>query len=99
MDNLVRAFARGMLQRLATKEKPPPSTVLPAPSTDAMVVETDPVTQADVVLPPVSDTRDEKTASSYLPPELVIPPERSVVLQHIELLLGLAVKVQDFLDQ
>lgn len=37
--------------------------------------------------------------SSYLPPDLVLPASKAVVLQHIELLLGLAVKLPEFLDQ
>lgn len=39
------------------------------------------------------------SVSSYLPTDLVLPASKAVVLQHIELLLGLAVKLPEFLDQ
>lgn len=97
MDGMVRIFAKGMLQRLATIEKKEPTPPPPVTEgSDGMLVDT---VDGLHVTSPVSDVRDEKTVSSYLEPELAMPPERGVVLQHIELLLGLAVKVPDFLEE
>lgn len=93
MDSMVRKFASGMLRRLATKP------ILPraddAIESDAMVVDQEATLPEDEV----DEAPQEMAYSSYLPPELVIPAEKSVVLQHIELLLGLAVKSHEFLKQ
>ncbi|KIO25859.1 hypothetical protein M407DRAFT_24815 [Tulasnella calospora MUT 4182] len=93
MDGMVRTFASGMLRRLATKPKLPNADG--AIESDAMVVDQETITSEDEV----DEAPQDMAYSSYLPPELVIPAEKSVVLQHIELLLGLAVKSQGFLKQ
>ncbi|KAG9047536.1 hypothetical protein FS837_002060 [Tulasnella sp. UAMH 9824] len=93
MDGLVRKFASGMLRRLATKPKLPNAES--AVESDAMAVDQETITSDDEV----EEAPQDMAYSSYLPPELVIPAEKSVVLQHIELLLGLAVKSHEFLKQ
>lgn len=70
MNQVIRAYAGGMLQRLATSRAVSGS-----------------------------EHQDPISSSSYLPKELIIPASKSVVLQHVELLLGLAVKLPEFLDQ
>ncbi|KAG8889606.1 hypothetical protein FRB98_003668 [Tulasnella sp. 332] len=52
-----------------------------------------PATDADEAV------HEPESVSSYLPPELVLPASKAVILQHVELLLGLAVKLPEFLDQ
>lgn len=93
MDGMVRKFASGMLRRLATKPKLPEAEG--AAESDAMAVDQETITSEDEV----EEAPQDMAYSSYLPPELVIPAEKSVVLQHIELLLGLAVKSHEFLKQ
>ncbi|KAG8942711.1 hypothetical protein FRC04_003541 [Tulasnella sp. 424] len=93
MDGMVRKFASGMLRRLATKPKLPSADA--AIESDAMAVDQEATLSED----DDDEAPQEMAYSSYLPPELVIPAEKSVVLQHIELLLGLAVKSHEFLKQ
>ncbi|KAG8920094.1 hypothetical protein FRC01_000934 [Tulasnella sp. 417] len=93
MDGMVRMFASGMLRRLATKPKL--SSADTANDPDGMAVDQETITSEDEV----DEAPQDMAYSSYLPPELVIPAEKSVVLQHIELLLGLAVKSHEFLKQ
>ncbi|KAG8985920.1 hypothetical protein FRB90_004362 [Tulasnella sp. 427] len=91
MDGMVREFASGMLRRLATKPQIPEAAS--TEESDAMAVDQE-IAQPEGEL---EETPQQMAYSSYLPPELVIPAEKSVVLQHVELLLGLAVKSHEFL--
>ncbi|KAG9035999.1 hypothetical protein FRB95_009999 [Tulasnella sp. JGI-2019a] len=54
-----------------------------------------PATATDVA----DEVRETVSVSSYLPADLDLPASKAVVLQHVELLLGLAVKLPEFLDQ
>jgi symplekin len=40
-----------------------------------------------------------KACSSYLPETIALPAEKPQILQHVELLFALSVKVPDFLDE
>ncbi len=91
MDHLVRMFARGMLRRLATKPEPP--------VVDTEMADADAEGSEEQSSLHKEEETEEPSISSYLPDELVLPAEKPVILQHIELLLGLAVKAPEFLNQ
>jgi len=44
-------------------------------------------------------TQDDLVQTPYLPERIELPAQKQQVLQHVELLFALSVKVPDFLDQ
>ncbi|KAG8927139.1 hypothetical protein FRC02_008439 [Tulasnella sp. 418] len=71
-----------------------------APTEDVDIQMTDVTIQPAITNtpPPLVPLSSDVGFSSYLSDELEFPVEKTVVLQHIELLLALSVKVPDFLD-
>ncbi|EJD43771.1 hypothetical protein AURDEDRAFT_65903 [Auricularia subglabra TFB-10046 SS5] len=86
MSRLVQRFALQMLRRLQTIPAPPK----PPPSTE----EED----EDGQLPQEQLGDEEVHVPAYLPATLEMPVDRAVVLQHVELVFALCVKVPDFLE-
>jgi hypothetical protein len=88
MDALIREFALKLLRRLQS----------PGPSPDPMDV--------DAVVPSTEDNMEDGqlptealVKTPYLSEALKLPAERGQVLQHLELMFALTVKVPEFLDE
>jgi symplekin len=87
MDSIIRDFASKLLRRLET----------PRPSPEKMDVDTGAtgeVNMEDGQLPTETTIK-----TPYLPDTLRLPVEKSQVLQHVELMFALTVKVPEFLDE
>jgi hypothetical protein len=88
MDNLIREFALKLLRRLQS----------PGPNSEKMDV--------DVVVSGVDENMEDGqlptealAKTPYLSDALQLPAERGQVLQHLELMFALTVKVPEFLDE
>lgn len=88
MDNLIREFALKLLRRLQS----------PGPSSEKMDVDT--------VAPGGEENMEDGqlptealAKTPYLSDALQLPAERGQVLQHLELMFALTVKVPEFLDE
>lgn len=88
MDNLIREFALKLLRRLQS----------PGPSSEKMDV--------DAVTPGVEEKMEDGqlptealAKTPYLSDALQLPADRGQVLQHLELMFALTVKVPEFLDE
>lgn len=108
MDKLVQKFATRLLRRLETRtvftgtSKPMANGT--AVSDTSLEVQTE-----KGILPPSSsfledgETPDpelnESVTTPYLPGELFVPADPGQVLQHVQLLFALSVKVPDLLDE
>ncbi|KAG5652625.1 hypothetical protein H0H81_004354 [Sphagnurus paluster] len=111
MDGMVREFALQMLRKLQLQ----PARAKPKPEGDAMRVDEEDgnVTmdqgseekasnsqnggdddEEDGQLPP-----EDLVQTPYLPEHIELPARKSQVLQHVELLFALSVKVPEFLDE
>ena len=107
MDRIVREFATQMLRKLQLR----PSESRKQPVKDATtngnatVVESDNGVSGqgdqevghdmeDGQLPP-----EDLVHTPYLPERIELPAKKAQVLQHVELLFALSVKVSDFLDE
>jgi symplekin len=88
MDGIVRDFALQMLRRLQSRPTPE------AKPTDMEVNDNHDENMEDGQLPP-----EDIAHTPYLAEELELPATRSQVLQHLELMFALTVKVPDFLDE
>jgi symplekin len=88
MDGMVREFALQILRRLQKR-----------PTTDGKPVDvplngdTD-ENMEDGQLPP-----EDLVQTPYLPEHIELPAQQAHVLQHVELLFALSVKVPEFLDE
>ena len=87
MDSMIRDFALQILRRL---QKRPPKG---AKSTTANGSEED-QNMEDGQIPP-----EELIQTPYLSEEIDLPVVKSLVLQHVELLFALSVKIPEFLDE
>lgn len=87
MGDMVRRFALQMLRRLRRRKSVEESKKEAAEGEGKSDDE-------DGELP-----QDELVRTEYLPEELAIPAIPSQIVQHVELLLALCVKVPDFLDE
>ncbi|ETW78990.1 hypothetical protein HETIRDRAFT_460016 [Heterobasidion irregulare TC 32-1] len=88
MDGMIREFALQLLRRLQSKpkaEKPHGEDVQMNEHEDNI---------EDGQLPP-----DDILQTPYLPEQLELPAQKAQVLQHLELLFALSVKVSDFLEE
>jgi len=88
MGSLIREFALKLLRRLQT----------PGPNSEQMDV--------DFATPGAEDNREDGqlptealAKTPYLTETLQLPAERGQVLQHLELMFALTVKVPEFLDE
>jgi symplekin len=89
MDGMIRHFALQMLRKLQlkpTSDQGPMDVRLDGDDQDENM--------EDGQLPP-----EEVLQTPYLPDRIEVPAERSHVLQHVELLFALSVKVPEFLDE
>lgn len=89
MDEITQMFALQMLGRLETR-KPGRQRLKDEMDTDGIKDED---AKDEIIIP------DEATRTPYLPEHLEFPVPKSVVLQHVELLFVLSMKVPDFLDK
>jgi len=99
MDAITREYALRLLQRLETKPRTTPPKVEPDGDTEmtkAEVYEVESVPTEHVV---GSKLEGDPVTSAYLPGAVELPMSKSLVLQHVELLLALSVKVPEFLDE
>jgi symplekin len=88
MDGMIREFALQMLRRL---QKRPPSY---AKATDVQANGDCDENMEDGQLPP-----EDLVSTPYLSEQIELPAQNSHVLQHVELLFALSVKVPEFLDE
>ncbi|OJA10681.1 hypothetical protein AZE42_01046 [Rhizopogon vesiculosus] len=89
MDSMIRDFALQILRRL---QKRPPKEEAPKVA-DGRAGSGD-ENMEDGQLPP-----EDLLQTPYLPEEIELPAEKSHVLQHVELLFALSVKVPEFLNE
>ncbi|KAJ7733250.1 Symplekin tight junction protein C terminal-domain-containing protein [Mycena maculata] len=91
MDGMVREFALQMLRKLQLQVDA--KAVKPNGSEDTSTKEED-ENMEDGQLPP-----EDLVQTPYLPERIELPAQQSHVLQHVELLFALCVKVPEFLDE
>ncbi|KAL4063109.1 Symplekin tight junction protein C terminal-domain-containing protein [Scleroderma yunnanense] len=90
LDSMIRDFALRILRRL--QKRPPQES---GKSTNGQTNgETEDDSMEDGQLPP-----EELIQTPYLLYEIQLPAEKSHVLQHVELLFALSVKIPEFLDE
>ena len=108
MDALVQEFARQLLRKLqlrTTETHPQKDSEMDiSPDKNESVNVSQP--KEDSGVPKVEDRIVEDNQSSedlvhtpYLPERIEIPAKKDQVLQHVELLFALSVKVPEFLDE
>ncbi|KAF9499581.1 hypothetical protein BDN71DRAFT_1441725 [Pleurotus eryngii] len=85
MDTMIREFALQMLRRLQLQPSKPVETTKSADGDEKM---------EDGQLP-----LEDLIQTPFLPEKVELPAEKSQILQHVELLFALSVKVPDFLDE
>lgn len=85
MDTMIREFALQMLRRLQLQPSKPAETTKWADGDEKM---------EDGQLP-----LEDLVQTPFLPEKVELPAEKSQILQHVELLFALSVKVPDFLDE
>ncbi|KAF4593096.1 hypothetical protein EYR38_008806 [Pleurotus pulmonarius] len=85
MDTMIREFALQMLRRLQLQPPKPAETTKPVDGDEKM---------EDGQLP-----LEDLIQTPFLPEKVELPAEKSQILQHVELLFALSVKVPDFLDE
>lgn len=88
MDGIIRDFALQILRRL---QKRPTSDEKPA---DVPMNGDIDENMEDGQLPP-----EDLVQTPYLPEHIELPAQKAHVLQHVELLFALSVKVPEFLDE
>jgi symplekin len=88
MDGMIREFALQMLRRLHKH---------PAGSAKATGAPTN--GDADENMEDGQLPSEDLISTPYLPDEIELPAQHSQVLQHVELLFALSVKVPEFLDE
>ncbi|KAF8552401.1 hypothetical protein OG21DRAFT_1486223 [Imleria badia] len=87
MDSMIRDFALQILRRLQQRPPKGAKTVTPNGGEEDENME-------DGQLP-----SEELIQTPYLSEEIDLPVEKSLVLQHVELLFALSVKIPEFLDE
>jgi len=115
MDAVIRDFALQMLRKLqlrsSTVARPPPAqadvTMTNGDSYEGdhkMVEELEPE-KSEIPKEPRGEGEDRQLSQEdlahtpYLPERIELPAKKAQVLQHVELLFALSVKVPEFLDQ
>ncbi|KAG9312974.1 Symplekin tight junction protein C terminal-domain-containing protein [Chiua virens] len=86
MDSMIRDFALQILRRLQQRPPKGPKTITNGSEDDENM--------EDGQLP-----TEELIQTPYLFEEIDLPADKSLVLQHVELLFALSVKVPEFLDE
>ncbi|KAJ7115848.1 Symplekin tight junction protein C terminal-domain-containing protein [Mycena epipterygia] len=92
MDGMVREFALQMLRKLQSQADV--KVAKPNGSDDAAAGNGEDENMEDGQLPP-----EDLVQTPYLPERIELPAQQSHVLQHVELLFALSVKVPEFLDE
>jgi len=87
MDSMIRDFALQILRRLQKRSSKGAKAVTANGGEDDENME-------DGQLP-----SEELIQTPYLSEEIDLPAEKSLVLQHVELLFALSVKIPEFLDE
>jgi len=87
MDGMVRDFALQLLRRLQSRPKKSQQDVQVNGDLHDEHME-------DGQLP-----SEETLQTPYLPEELELPAQKPQILQHLELLFSLSVKIPEFLDE
>jgi symplekin len=85
MDGLVRNFSLRLLRRLQKRTTPDTKPGQTEATEDGM---------EDGQLP-----QDEMLQTMYLPEEVTLPADKAQVLQHVELMFALSVRIPDLLDE
>lgn len=93
MDGLVRDFALQLLRRLQSRPEPATKT------TDVDMNGEDTKPDQDENMEDGQLPAEEVVHTPYLAEQLELPASRSQVLQHLELMFALTVKVPEFLDE
>ena len=88
MDGMIREFALQILRRLQSPPAPDQK------SADVQMNGDSEDNMEDGQLP-----SEDLVQTPYLPERLELPAQTSTVLQHVELLFALSVKVPEFLDE
>jgi symplekin len=108
MNGIIRDFALRILRRLTITnqpEEPPPSHATEVDMDAKVSPNAENGASDSVGTPDASAAQDqadheaEYPGTPYLPDRLQPPVDKSVVLQHVELLFALCVKVPEFLDE
>ncbi|KAI0057230.1 hypothetical protein BV25DRAFT_1831381 [Artomyces pyxidatus] len=86
MDTMVRDFAIQLLRRLQSR-----------PPAEKKVVEN--TSDTDEHMEDGQLPQEDLLQTPYLPEQLTLPAQKAQVLQHVELLFGLSMKVPEFLDE
>jgi symplekin len=89
MDGMIRAFALQMLRKLQSRPSADPKV-----EDVQMNDEDQDENMEDGQLPP-----EALVQTPYLPERIELPAQKAHVLQHVELLFALSVKVPEFLDE
>ncbi|OCH93643.1 hypothetical protein OBBRIDRAFT_885314 [Obba rivulosa] len=89
MDGMIREFALQLLRRLQSRPKPPPKSEEPPAEGEDRDENME-----DGQLPP-----EDIIQTPYLPEQLEFPANNAQILQHMELIFALSVKVPDFLNE
>ena len=113
MDTVIREFARQMLRKLQSRPSQPRPT-FKEPHAERQEPLNGDITEtpAEQVAHPIKDKLEEDEAmedgqlpaddlahTPYLPERIELPADKAHVLQHVELLFALSVKVPEFLDE
>lgn len=88
MSETVRNFALQLLRRLQSRRAPSTKQILEANGTSQ-----------DDVMEDGEMPQEEVVQTEYLPGELQLPAQKPQVLQHVELVFALCVKLPDLLDE
>lgn len=115
MEGIIRDFALQMLRKLQSPVSPKqlPKTEPKPHSDDEEIVNGDTIEVSEAQAPPPSDDgqvdeenmedgqlpADDLVHTPYLPERIQLPADKAQVLQHVELLFVLSVKVPEFLDE
>lgn len=115
MDGIIRDFALQMLRKLQSPSspQPPPKAESKPHVEDEEIVNGDVTEVSEDHVPPPSGREqvddenmedgqlpaDELVHTPYLPDRIQLPADKAQVLQHVELLFVLSVKVPEFLDE
>lgn len=85
MNEMVRTFALQLLRRLQSR---------PTPEVKPTDAEVNGEAMEDGEMP-----QEALVQTEYLPAQLDLPAQKEQVIQHVELLFALCVKVPEFLDE
>ena len=115
MEGIIRDFALQTLRKLQSPVSPKqlPKTEPKPHSDDEEIVNGDTIEVSEDQAPPPSDDgqvdeenmedgqlpADDLVHTPYLPERIQLPADKAQVLQHVELLFVLSVKVPEFLDE